>query len=97
MKMTSPRNSEDTSQADLSARVSVPFPSERDAEIVYNSLRIDPDPKRSACSKKLSLEGSVLTASFTAKEAKQLRVSVNSFFDLLLLAINTVRRFGPAS
>lgn len=87
---------ESDSQADLSARVSVPFPSERDAEIVYNSLRIDSDPKRSGCSKKLALEGSVLTVCFTAKEAKQLRVGVNSFFDLLLLAINTVHRFGPA-
>ncbi|KAL1439102.1 hypothetical protein MTO96_047559 [Rhipicephalus appendiculatus] len=95
--MTSPGVSEENSQADLSARVSVPFPSDRDAEIVYNSLRIDSDPKRSGCSKKLGLEGNVLTVHFTAKEPKQLRVGVNSFFDFLLLAINTVHRFGPAS
>ncbi|KAL3216857.1 hypothetical protein MRX96_032738 [Rhipicephalus microplus] len=94
--MTSSGVSEDNSQADLSARVSVPFPSNRDAEIVYNSLRIDSDPKRSGCSKKLVCHlGTVWH--FTAKEPKHLRVGVNSFFDFLILAINTVHRFGPAS
>lgn len=95
--MTSSMRPEDVSDAGLSACVSVPFPSEKDAEVVYNSLRIDSDPKRSGCSKKLSLEGSILTVNFTAKDARQLRVGVNSFFDLLVLAIDTVQRFGPAS
>ncbi|CAN7997416.1 unnamed protein product, partial [Ixodes hexagonus] len=77
--------------------VEVPFPSEREAEIVYNSLRVDPEPRRSTCSKKLMLNGNVLQAKFCAKEARQLRVAVNSFFDLLLLATSTVERFGPAA
>ncbi|KAH9371169.1 hypothetical protein HPB48_005639 [Haemaphysalis longicornis] len=66
-------------------------------KVVYNALRIDPDPKRSGCSKKLSLEGNVLVADFTANQAKHLRVGINSFFDLLLLAIKTVEHFGHPS
>lgn len=95
--MTSSAHPESASDSGLSACVSVPFPSEREAEVVYNSLRIDPDPKRSGCCKKLAVEGSVLTVSFNAKEARHLRVGVNSFFDLLVLAIKTVQRFGPAT
>lgn len=79
----------------LSACLKVPFPSDREAEIAYNSLRVDPDPKRSACSKKYSLNGKVLQVEFTAKEARQLRVGVNSFFELLLLTVSTLERFGP--
>lgn len=95
--MGTPGLAETVSHEGLSARVSVPFPFERDAQVVYNALRIDPDPKRSGCSKKLSLEGNVLVADFTANQAKHLRVGINSFFDLLLLAIKTVEHFGHPS
>lgn len=84
-------------ESTLSACVRVPFPSEREAEIAYNSLRVDPEPKRSMCSKKMTLDASVLQVDFCAKEARQLRVALNSFFDLLLLATSTMDRFGPAA
>ncbi|KAM7302796.1 putative L antigen [Ixodes scapularis] len=91
-------------ESTLSACVRVPFPSEREAEIAYNSLRVDPEPKRSMCSKKMTLDACVLQVApplprrdFCAKEARQLRVALNSFFDLLLLATSTMDRFGPAA
>ena len=31
----------------MEVSIKVPFPSEREAEIVYNTLRVDPEPKRS--------------------------------------------------
>ena len=35
----------------------MPFPTAREAEIAYNSLRVDPEPKRSGVQKQLSVDG----------------------------------------
>ena len=42
----------------------VPFESERDAEIAFNSLSVDPEPKRSGLVKEFSLQGNVLHVDF---------------------------------
>lgn len=84
-------------ESTFSACVRVPFPSEREAQIVFNSLRVDPEPRRSMCSKELTLDASVLQVDFCAKEARQLRVALHSFFELLLLATSTMERFGLAA
>lgn len=40
----------------------IPFPTRRHAEIAYDVLRIDPEPKRSGVTKKLQLESNDLIA-----------------------------------
>lgn len=40
--------------------IKIPFPSNRQAEIAYNVLRIDAEPKRSAVSKVLKLDENIL-------------------------------------
>ncbi|XP_022252971.1 EKC/KEOPS complex subunit LAGE3-like [Limulus polyphemus] len=77
------------------ANLSVPFPSDKEAEIAYHSLRVDVEPSRGGTEKVLSVEENTLSVKIVAKEARQLRVSVNSFFDLLILVIKTLERFGP--
>ncbi len=42
----------------------VPFESERDAEIAFNSLSVDPEPKRSGLIKDFVLQGKVLRVDF---------------------------------
>lgn len=74
----------------------VPFPSSREAEIVYNSLRVDRDPKSETAAKQLSLDNNRLIVLLTARNAKQLRVSASSLFELLILCCRTIHRFGPA-
>lgn len=76
--------------------LTVPFLSARDAEVAYTSLVVDPEPKRSGVKKVLRVEGSTLTVSFHAKEARMLRVAVGTFFDLLILVIDTIREFGTS-
>ena len=39
--------------------------------------------------------GFVFCRTWSATEARSLRVSLNSFMDLLLLVIQTVEQFGP--
>ena len=72
----------------------VPFEDEKTARIVWNSLRVDPEPKRSGMTKTLRVEGSDLIVDFACKETRTMRVSVNSFFDLLSLVVDTIDQFA---
>ena len=71
----------------------IPFDTERMAEIAYNSLRVDPEPKRSGSNKELTLSGNILCVQFNCAEARTLRVSVGSFLSLLTLVIDTMDQF----
>ncbi|KAJ8046835.1 EKC/KEOPS complex subunit LAGE3 [Holothuria leucospilota] len=77
------------------SEMKIPFPSDREAEIAYNSLRVDKEPRKSQITKELNLDGNVLLVNFTATEARFLRVAVGSFFDLLNLVVKTMEEFGP--
>ena len=72
----------------------VPFEDAKTATIVWNSLRVDPEPKRSEMTKTLRVEGSDLIVNFECKETRTMRVSVNNFFDLLSLVIETIDQFA---
>ncbi|XP_011171937.1 EKC/KEOPS complex subunit LAGE3 [Solenopsis invicta] len=81
--------------SDLKVDLSVPFPSPREAEVVYQVLRVDKEPSRSEVTKKLELNNNILEVSFSGKEAKKIRVALTSFFDNLLLVTETIKQFGP--
>lgn len=78
----------------MEMKVSVPFATQRQAEIAYNSLRVEIEPSRSKVTRMMAVEGANLVASFTASEVRNLRVSVNSFFEHLVLVTETIRQFG---
>ena len=71
----------------------IPFDKERTAEIAYNSLRVDAEPKRSGSKKDLTLNGNILHVNFKCDEARTIRVAVGSFLDLLTLVIDTIDQF----
>lgn len=75
----------------------IPFPSAREAEIAYNSLRVDisREPRKDQMSKTLTVSENVLSVHFTATEARFLRTAVSSFFDFLTLVVRTMDEFGP--
>ena len=72
----------------------VPFEDAKTATLVWNSLRVDPEPKRSGMIKTLRVEGSDLIVNFECKETRTMRVSVNNFFDLLTLVFDTIDQFA---
>lgn len=74
--------------------IKVPFQDENSANIVWNSLKVDPEPKRSQMVKEMKVEGSQLIVNFKCEEPKTMRVSVNSFFDLLTLVVQTIDQFS---
>ncbi|KYN27793.1 L antigen family member 3 [Trachymyrmex cornetzi] len=79
----------------LHRELSVPFPSAREAEVVYQVLRVDEEPPRSEATKNLTLNNNILEVSFSGKEARKVRVALTSFFDNLLLVTETIEKFGP--
>ncbi|XP_065351770.1 uncharacterized protein Tcs6 isoform X2 [Cloeon dipterum] len=75
--------------------LTVPFASKREAEIVYDVLRVDEEPKRGGTKKTLKLIDSTIEVSFEAPEVRHLRVASNSFFEHLILVQETIKAFGP--
>ncbi|KAG5879241.1 hypothetical protein JTB14_017095 [Gonioctena quinquepunctata] len=75
--------------------VELPFQNERIAQIVYDVLKIDKEPKRSEVTKVLCTRGNILVAHFTANFARQLRVAVNGFFEKIDLISGTIELLGP--
>jgi len=78
-----------------SVRLSVPFDSEQQATVAYNTLRVDAEPPRGNVTKQLTVDGANLIVEFDGPQARSVRVSVNTFFDLLILTVRTIDRFGP--
>lgn len=79
----------------LKATITVPFPSIREADIAYQVLRVDPEPKRSGVQKDIQVERDTLTVNLFAPKAQQLRVAVTSLMENLILVTETMEQFGP--
>jgi len=75
----------------------IPFPSSTEAEIAYNSLKVDSEPKRGSTIKLLTLEGNKLNVSLTSGSTRQLRTALSSFLDLLILVTETIDEFGDCA
>lgn len=75
--------------------IKIPFPTNRHAEIAYDVLRLDAEPKRNFVTKTLLVENNLLVVTFTGPVAKNLRVGVTAFFEALLLSCETMDKFGP--
>ncbi|XP_011495401.1 PREDICTED: EKC/KEOPS complex subunit LAGE3 [Ceratosolen solmsi marchali] len=80
---------------DLIVDLCIPFPSEREADVAYQTLRVDAEPSRSGVTKTLTLKSNTLKATFSGKEARKVRVGLTSFFDTLLLITETMKEFDP--
>lgn len=75
--------------------IEIPFETKRIAEIAYDVLKVDKEPKRSEVTKILQVKDTILIAKFSAKLAKQLRVALTGFFEKLDLISGTIEMLGP--
>ena len=83
-----------TSAKTMDTKVIIPFQDCKQATIAYNSLRVEIEPSRSKVKRSLEVVDNNLVASFTAEDVRSLRVSVNSFFEHVVLITNTIQQFG---
>ena len=79
---------------ELKAELNIPFACTQHAQIAFNTLSVDSEPRKNLIRKKLVLKDNLLTVSWTSKEARILRVSINSFFDHLNSVLETIQLFG---
>ncbi|RWS30657.1 EKC/KEOPS complex subunit LAGE3-like protein [Leptotrombidium deliense] len=71
----------------------LPFADCEEASVAYNTLRVDTEPQRSITQRILKVDNEKLLVSFVSSEARNLRTSVNSFFELYLLVVETIQKF----
>ena len=78
---------------ELKAELKIPFASVEYAQIAFNTLNVDSEPRKELIRKKLELNKQILTVNWTAKESRILRVSINSFLDHLNSVLETIQQF----
>ncbi|XP_017776879.1 PREDICTED: uncharacterized protein LOC108562893 [Nicrophorus vespilloides] len=78
----------------INVKLEIPFPTNRLAQIVYDVLKVDQEPKRSGVKKELSVSENILKVKFVSSLARQSRVAVNSFFESLNLIVETIDFIG---
>jgi len=71
----------------------VPFESARHAQMVCDTLAVDPELRPNDVKRKLSVQDAALRIHFEAQEARMLRAAVGTFCDLLALAVRTLEAF----
>lgn len=71
-----------------------PFATARHAQIVYNTMRIDKEPKKTVQRTEI-VDDTSLNVHFEAEEAKFIRVAVESYIEKINLVLRTIERFDP--
>lgn len=79
---------------DFSCELNFPLATARHANIVYNTVRIDKEPKKTV-QRIEQVNDNVLHVRFEAQEAKFLRVAVESYIEKINLILQTIQRFDP--
>ena len=82
---------------ELKAELKIPFATAKHAQIAFNTLSVDTEPRKELIRKKLELNNEILTINWTAKEARILRVSINSILDHLNSVLETIELFDTVS
>lgn len=75
-------------------QLTFPLATARHAQIVYNTVRIDKEPKKTV-QRVESVDDNVLNVRFEADQAKFMRVAVESYIEKINLILKTIERFDP--
>ncbi|CAF2126379.1 unnamed protein product [Rotaria magnacalcarata] len=79
---------------DFTCELRFPLSTARHAQIIYDTIRIDKEPKKTV-ERIETLDGNVLNVRFEAHEAKFIRVAVESYIEKINLILRTMQRFDP--
>ncbi len=78
----------------MEATLTVSLASAAHAEVARAALSVDAELSPERSSKELSVSGARLVARFVAVDARNLRLALTSFCDMLGVVIRTLRDFG---
>ena len=72
----------------------VQFPSPRFAGIVEKSLAVDAELRPDKVRRTSGTDGATLVVNFEATELRMLRVAMSSYYDMALVAVQTLQEFA---
>ncbi|KAI9306798.1 CTAG/Pcc1 family [Cunninghamella echinulata] len=73
--------------------LSIPFPSSKLAEIAMKVISVDKELKTDQVQRKIECDDNILKVHFDSVSARMLRVSSNSFLEMLLMVTKTMDQF----
>ncbi len=76
------------------SELSFPLATTRHAQVVYNTVRIGKEPKKTV-QRIETLDNNILNVRFEAEEAKFIRVAVESYIEKVNSILRTIQRFDP--
>eukprot|EP00051_Salpingoeca_urceolata_P012449 m.154322 g.154322 ORF g.154322 m.154322 type:complete len:89 (+) comp17495_c0_seq4:1539-1805(+) len=77
-------------------RCSVPFPTARHARIACDTLAVDPEANPRTAARSVTVSDTVVSFELRAAELKVLRVVLRTFFEHLVLCVETMQRFDES-
>ncbi len=83
--------------APLTATLTTLLASAAHAEVARASLAVDAELSPERSSKALRVDGASLVADFAAVDARNLRLAITSYCDMLSVVLRTLRDFGGAA
>mmetsp|Transcript_33857 Transcript_33857/g.34492 ORF Transcript_33857/g.34492 Transcript_33857/m.34492 type:complete len:87 (+) Transcript_33857:458-718(+) len=78
------------------AHMRIKFSSTEKARMICDCLNVDDELQPTKVSKALEVDDSFLIVSFASSELKVLRVTMSSFFDMILVATKTLLEFDES-
>mmetsp|Transcript_12797 Transcript_12797/g.47283 ORF Transcript_12797/g.47283 Transcript_12797/m.47283 type:complete len:108 (-) Transcript_12797:2171-2494(-) len=76
--------------------IDVVFPTERAAKMVEQAIKVDKELQPDKIRRDIRAEQMVLKVRFQATEARLLRVSLSSFYDMVGVCLRTLQEFDDA-
>jgi len=74
--------------------VKIPLTSNRHADIVKRVIEVDPELQPHAVKRELTIEDSILIATFSTQTIRLARLTINSFLENVDLVIRTLGEYG---
>lgn len=74
--------------------INIPFATPEHAQMAARAVSVDEELQKDKCDRQVVADGSTVTATITATEARVLRVAVSSYFDMMSVAVRTLREFS---
>ena len=94
MKLKNDEAQLDASSRQYKCEIEIGFPNAAHAEMTMKVLSVDKEISGDKVAKIFASKENILHVKFEATEAKLLRVSVSSFYDMLEVALKCFNEFG---
>ncbi|XP_030748999.1 uncharacterized protein LOC115877065 isoform X2 [Sitophilus oryzae] len=79
---------------ELEIEVEVPFSNKQSAQITFDVLRVDEEPKRGGVKRELTLQDKTIKAKFSGYEASHIRTALRKHMEKVELVAETITTIG---